>query len=464
MCGTCHRPKDRPPSTGKGLRHDHRTDDRRSGDRHRRGDGASRRRRDRDPNDPPRAATSPTRAPAAAAEIERARSAICPDARPPGPSHASARTCSARRSSARAWMSSSATRAASSCRSTTSRTVYRESVMCSCVTSRGPRMRLTGTPGRAARVGVCLGTIRTGGDEPRDRHRDSPAGFDSDRHDHRQRARRAHRQGRVPGDDISDITLPMTKHNYLLRNATNTTRHCGGLHVARTGRPGPSTSTSRGRADERDRAEHPETLDLPGFKPTIPGPSAPVPSRCRGHRAGAAAGRSSPATASSSRMRSTSSWPSRARPSSQSRIRSSASARSTSATRSATATWACTAGSTSIGQSSRPTCSSPGDALRRPCHGQGQHVCAERRIIHVDIDPSEIGKNVAVDIPIVGDVGRVLRASSRPSRGRSGHARGLLRGAGGDARGVGVGSAGTARARGAMGCCRPTTSSHAWAS
>ncbi len=32
------------------------------------------------------------------------------------------------------------------------------------------------------------------------------------------------------------------------------------------------------------------------------------------------------------------------------------------------------------------------------------------RIIHVDIDPSEIGKNVAVDVPIVGDVGRVLRA------------------------------------------------------
>ena len=32
------------------------------------------------------------------------------------------------------------------------------------------------------------------------------------------------------------------------------------------------------------------------------------------------------------------------------------------------------------------------------------------RIIHVDIDPAEIGKNVAVEVPIVGDAKRVLQA------------------------------------------------------
>ena len=43
------------------------------------------------------------------------------------------------------------------------------------------------------------------------------------------------------------------------------------------------------------------------------------------------------------------------------------------------------------------------------------------RIVHVDIDPSEIGKNVAVDVPIVGDVGRVLQAlSPLVARGRPG--------------------------------------------
>jgi acetolactate synthase I/II/III large subunit len=31
------------------------------------------------------------------------------------------------------------------------------------------------------------------------------------------------------------------------------------------------------------------------------------------------------------------------------------------------------------------------------------------RVIHIDIDPAEIGKNVRVDVPIVGDVKQVLK-------------------------------------------------------
>ena len=50
------------------------------------------------------------------------------------------------------------------------------------------------------RVGVCMGTSGPGRHEPRHRHRDGAARLGPDGRDHRQRAGRADRQGRVPGD------------------------------------------------------------------------------------------------------------------------------------------------------------------------------------------------------------------------------------------------------------------------
>ena len=87
------------------------------------------------------------------------------------------------------------------------------------------------------------------------------------------------------------------------------------------------------------------------------------------------------------------------------------------------------------------------------------------RIVHVDIDPAEIGKNVAVEVPIVGDAGRVLRALTpmvpetsaderRPSTSTSSPTGGATPRA----------PRGTARAPGATACCRRTTSSSASAS
>jgi acetolactate synthase-1/2/3 large subunit len=61
--------------------------------------------------------------------------------------------------------------------------------------------------------------------------------------------------------------------------------------------------------------------------------------------------------------------------------------------------------------------------------GNPKHFASvERKIIHVDIDPSSISKRVKVDIPIVGDVKDVLQeliaqireAQARPTRGAVG--------------------------------------------
>ena len=37
-------------------------------------------------------------------------------------------------------------------------------------------------------------------------------------------------------------------------------------------------------------------------------------------------------------------------------------------------------------------------------------IARDCTVIHLDIDPAEIGKNIAVDIPIVGDARQVLNA------------------------------------------------------
>ena len=45
--------------------------------------------------------------------------------------------------------------------------------------------------------------------------------------------------------------------------------------------------------------------------------------------------------------------------------------------------------------------------------GKLEAFARHARIIHIDIDPAEIGKNVQADVPIVGDVGRVLEKLHR---------------------------------------------------
>ncbi len=42
------------------------------------------------------------------------------------------------------------------------------------------------------------------------------------------------------------------------------------------------------------------------------------------------------------------------------------------------------------------------------CCGKFSQFAPKAKIVHIDIDPAEIGKNVRVDVPIVGDVKRVL--------------------------------------------------------
>ncbi len=73
--------------------------------------------------------------------------------------------------------------------------------------------------------------------------------------------------------DITGITIPVTKHNYLVKDAADLPEVIKeAFHIASTGRPGPvlidvPADVSKGELD----FEYPKSVNLPGYKPTTRG-------------------------------------------------------------------------------------------------------------------------------------------------------------------------------------------------
>ena len=73
--------------------------------------------------------------------------------------------------------------------------------------------------------------------------------------------------------DTTGITLPITKHNYLVMHASEIPRVIKeAFHIATTGRQGPVlVDIPKDVFTEEAEAEYPETIDLPGYKPNLEG-------------------------------------------------------------------------------------------------------------------------------------------------------------------------------------------------
>jgi acetolactate synthase-1/2/3 large subunit len=78
--------------------------------------------------------------------------------------------------------------------------------------------------------------------------------------------------------DITGITLPITKHNYLVMDVNHlATVIKEAFHLARTGRPGPILiDIPRDVFLEQTEFSYPDKLDLPGYKPTLQGHPAQI--------------------------------------------------------------------------------------------------------------------------------------------------------------------------------------------
>jgi acetolactate synthase I/II/III large subunit len=78
--------------------------------------------------------------------------------------------------------------------------------------------------------------------------------------------------------DITGITLPITKHNWLVLQAEDLAGIIKeAFHIARSGRPGPVLiDVPRDVFLQEVEFEYPEEIDLPGFRPTVEGHPAQI--------------------------------------------------------------------------------------------------------------------------------------------------------------------------------------------
>lgn len=78
--------------------------------------------------------------------------------------------------------------------------------------------------------------------------------------------------------DITGITLPITKHNYLVKDVNDLARTIKeAFHIATTGRPGPVLiDIPKDISVNRTKFSYPEDVNLPGYRPTYKGHPAQI--------------------------------------------------------------------------------------------------------------------------------------------------------------------------------------------
>jgi acetolactate synthase-1/2/3 large subunit len=210
--------------------------------------------------------------------------------------------------------------------------------------------------------------------------------------------------------DITGITMPITKHNYLVQDIKELPRVVKeAFHIASTGRPGPVLiDIAKDITVQTDKVSYSETMDLPGYKPNYVGNARQIKEAIAaiekaerpliyiggGVVSGGAHGEliklaetiNAPVTPT---LMGISAIPGN-HPLNLGMLGMHGTA---------TANFAVTECDLLIAIGAR---------FDDRVTGKVETFAPKARVIHIDIDPAEIGKNVAVDIPIVGDVRMVL--------------------------------------------------------
>jgi len=211
--------------------------------------------------------------------------------------------------------------------------------------------------------------------------------------------------------DTTGIMRPITKHSYLVKHVSDLARNAKeAFHIARTGRPGPVVIdlpvdvTIEELADEPDKR-----IRLPGYKPRLDGHPRQIVAAAQALNeaerpvlyvgggviiANACAELKALAEASNAPVTMTLMGLG-AFPSDDPLCLGMLGMHGT-----ATANYAVTEADLIF---------SIGARFDDRVTGRLDTFAPGAKVVHVDIDPTSIGKNVGVDIPVVGDAGRILR-------------------------------------------------------
>lgn len=219
--------------------------------------------------------------------------------------------------------------------------------------------------------------------------------------------------------DITGITLPMTKHNYLVRHADDIPRVVAeAFYIASHGRPGPvHVDFTKDALQQETRAGHPTEEEvaagLPGFRPTIEGhprqikiaareiAAAKRPIILAGHGV-LAADACDELRALAERAQIPVAW-------------SLLGIGAMDEDHPLAYGYMGMHGWKHVNRAiqSADLLIAVGMRFDDRVTGSVTTYAPYARIVHVDIDPAEIGKNVAVEVPIVGDAKHVLAALAK---------------------------------------------------
>ena len=211
--------------------------------------------------------------------------------------------------------------------------------------------------------------------------------------------------------DITGITLPITKHNYLVQDAGDlATIVKEAFYIAQTGRPGPVLiDIPRDVFQQEADFVYPEKVNLPGYKPTLFGHPAQIKRAAElinnAERPIIIAGRGVIISKAFEQLRDL------AERAQIPVITTLLGIGCFPETHLLSFGWLGMHGMAYANKAVHNSDVIVAIGMRFDDRATGvvSHFAPKARIVHMDIDPAEIGKNVPVDVPIVGDVKNILK-------------------------------------------------------